>query len=306
MGGKTTLDGRVNPTATEGASNVEKRHSEIRRVIGVFFGRKLAAIGLIIILSLIITAVFAPWLAPYDPYKMDLRNKLAQPSLEHLLGTDNMGRDTLSRIIYGARSSLIVGVLAVGAAAIVGEFLGLIAGYFGGMTFHIIMRCIDALMAVPMLLNALIIAAVLGGGLQNVIIALSIGGIPAHCRMMCGQAMTIKQNDYVMAGRAMGMGNSRMMLVHIFPNAFPPLLVMVTIGLGATILAEASLSFLGIGIEPPGAAWGSMVNDGYKFLLTNPILSFAPGSAIMLTVFGFNMIGDGLRDAIDPSLRGVL
>ncbi len=303
---KSTEKSPVDPAAVAGAAKAEKTYSEIKRLIEVFFGRGLAVIGLIIILSLISTAAFAPWLAPYDPYKMDLRNKLANPSREHWLGTDNMGRDTLSRIIYGARSSLIVGILAVGASAIIGETLGLIAAYFGGAIFHIIMRCIDALMAIPMLLNALIIASVLGGGLQNVIIALAIGGIPGQCRMMCGQALTIQQNDYVLAGRAMGMSNLRMMLTQIFPNAFPPLLVMITIGLGATILAEASLSFLGIGIEPPGAAWGSMVNDGYKFLLTNPILSFAPGLAIMLTVFGFNMIGDGLRDAIDPKLRGIL
>ena len=303
---QSTFNIPANTNALETTAEADKAYSETRRFFQVFFGRGLAVIGLALILSLIFTAVFAPWLAPYDPYKMDLRNKLAQPSREHWLGTDNMGRDTLSRIIYGARSSLMVGIFAVGASAIIGETLGLIAGYFGGATFHIIMRCIDALMAIPMLLNALIIASVLGGGLQNVIIALAIGGIPGQCRMMCGQTLTVKQNDYVLAGRAMGMGNIRMMVAEIFPNAFPPLLVMISIGLGATILAEASLSFLGIGIEPPGAAWGSMVNDGYKFLLTNPILSFAPGLAIMLTVFGFNMVGDGLRDAIDPKLRGIL
>lgn len=303
---RETVTRLTNPAVQTDGTEVEKKYSETRRFLEVFFGRRLAVVGLVIIVSLILTAVFAPWLAPYDPYKMDLRNKLAEPSREHWLGTDNMGRDTLSRIIYGSRSSLIVGILAVGASAIIGEALGLIAGYFGGAAFHIIMRCIDALMAIPMLLNALIIASVLGGGLQNVIIALAIGGIPGHCRMMCGQTLTVKQNDYVLAGRAMGMRNPRMMLAEIFPNAFPPLLVMISIGMGATILAEASLSFLGIGIEPPGAAWGSMVNDGYKFLLTNPILSFAPGMAIMLTVFGFNMVGDGLRDAIDPKLRGIL
>jgi peptide/nickel transport system permease protein len=282
----------------------ESEYSEARRVFRVFFGRKLAVIGLVLIVILILTAIFAPWLAPYNPYKMDIPNKLASPSWNHPLGTDMLGRDVLSRIIYGSRTSLLVGVGAVGIASIVGGSLGLIAAYFGGATFHIIMRCIDALMAIPMLLNALIIASVLGGGLKNVIIALGIGMISGQCRMMCGQALSVKQNDYVLAGRAMGMSDMRMMLQQILPNAFPPLLVMITIGLGSTILAEAGLSFLGLGIAPPGAAWGSMINDGYKYLMTNPVLSFAPGVAIMLVVFGFNMMGDGLRDALDPKLRG--
>jgi peptide/nickel transport system permease protein len=282
----------------------EAQYSETRRVLRVFFGRKLAVIGLVLIVILILTAIFAPWLAPHDPYKLNIVNKLASPTRDYPLGTDMLGRDVLSRIIYGSRTSLLVGVGAVGIASIVGGSLGLIAAYFGGAVFHIIMRCIDALMAIPMLLNALVIASVLGGGLKNVIIALGIGMIAGQCRMMCGQALSVKQNDYVLAGRAMGMSDMRMMFQQILPNAFPPLLVMITIGLGSTILAEAGLSFLGLGIAPPGAAWGSMINDGYKYLMTNPVLSFAPGVAIMLVVFGFNMMGDGLRDALDPKLRG--
>jgi ABC-type dipeptide/oligopeptide/nickel transport system permease subunit len=164
----------------------------------------------------------------------------------------------------------------------------------------------DALMAVSMLLIALVIASVLGGGLKNVIIALGIGMLPVQVRMMCGQALTIKQNDYILAGRSMGMGDLRMMLRHIFPNAFPTFMIVTTVGLGTSILAEAGLSFLGVGVLPPGAAWGSMISDGYKFILTNPALSFSPGVAIMLVVFGFNMMGDGLRDALDTRLRGLL
>jgi ABC-type dipeptide/oligopeptide/nickel transport system permease subunit len=168
------------------------------------------------------------------------------------------------------------------------------------------MRFTDALMSVPMLILALVIASVLGGGLKNVIIALGVGGIAGYCRMMCAQAMTIKQNDYILAAETINVTDVRMMLRHIFPNAFPPILVMMTIGLGGVILAEAGLSFLGIGINPPEAAWGSMISDGYRFLLTNPILSLAPGFFIMLVVFGFNMVGDGLRDALDPRLRGTV
>ena len=281
-------------------------YSEIRRVTKVFLGRKVAVVGLVFVLLLILTAIFAPWLAPYDPNKLDLSNQLAQPSREQLLGTDTVGRDTLSRIIYGSRTSLTVGIIAVALSAIVGESLGLIAAYYGGIIFTIIMRLTDALMSIPMLLNALIIATLLGGGVKNVIIALAVGGVAGHCRMMCGMAMSIKQNDYILAERSTGVSDWRMITRHIFPNAFPPLLVMITIALGSTILAEAGLSFLGIGIIPPTCAWGSMVNDGYQYLLTNPVLSFAPGLAIMIVVFGFNMMGDGLRDSLDPRLRGTL
>ncbi len=281
-------------------------NSEFRRIVRVFFGRKVAVVGLIFILLLIITAIFAPLLAPYDPYKMDLSNQLAPPSREHLLGTDPLGRDTLSRIIYGSQTSLLVGITAVAISAIVGEAMGLVAALYGGWVFAVIMRFTDALMSIPMLLNALIVAALLGGGIKNVIIALAVGGLAGQCRMMCGQTLLIMQNDYILAERSIGVSDFRMILRHLFPNAFPPLLVMITIALGTTILAEASLSFLGIGIVPPTCAWGSMVNDGYKYLLTNPVLSFAPGLAIMLVVFGFNMMGDGLRDSLDPRLRGTL
>jgi peptide/nickel transport system permease protein len=287
-------------------AQIQQKYSETRRMIKVFFGRKLAVVGLAIITLLILTAIFAPWLALYDPYKLDIVHKLQQPGSKHWLGTDSLGRDVLSRIIYGTRTSLIIGIGAVGMAAVIGGSLGLIAAYFGRTIFHTIMRLIDALMAVPMMLTALVIASLLGGGVKNVVIALGISMISGQCRMMCAQAMTIKQNDYILAGRAMGMGNLRMMLFQILPNAFPPLLVMITIGLGATILAEAGLSFLGVGIVPPTPAWGSMVNEGYKYMLSNPVLAFAPGFAIMLTVFGFNMMGDGLRDALDPRLRGAI
>jgi ABC-type dipeptide/oligopeptide/nickel transport system permease subunit len=300
------LTDKTDFSANQMTSISVRRYSEFRRVINVFFGRKLSLIGFVIILFFILTAIFAPWIVPHDPFKIDLTKKLLKPNKEHILGTDSLGRDTLSRIIYASRTSLIVGTGSVGMAVIIGQSLGLIAGFFGGLIFAIIMRVTDALMASPMILNALVIATLLGGGLKNVIVALGIGMISGHCRLMCSQVLTIKQNEYVTAARAMGATNPRIMLGHIIPNSFPPLIVMITIGLGTAILAEAGLSFLGIGIEPPGAAWGSMVNDGYKYLLMRPMLSFAPGIAIMLTVFGFNMMGDGLRDALDPKLRGVI
>jgi ABC-type dipeptide/oligopeptide/nickel transport system permease subunit len=278
--------------------------SAFKRFRRVFFGRKIVIFGLIIILLLIIAAIFAPVLAPYDPYKQDLDSILIQPSREHVLGTDALGRDTLSRVIYGAQVSLIVGITAIIMAGTIGMALGLIAGYFGRMTYAIIMRCVDALMSLPMMVLVLVIAAMLGGGLKNVVVALGVSGVAMYARMMCGQTLTIRENDYIMVSRAMGASNIRIMMRHLLPNSFPPMIVLMTMQMGTMILAEAGLSFLGVGVEPPKAAWGAMVTDGYRYLFSNPILSFAPGLAVMLVVFAFNMVGDGLRDALDPRLRG--
>jgi peptide/nickel transport system permease protein len=276
------------------------------RFLKVFFGRKVVTFGFIIIVGLLFSALFAPQLAPYDPYEIDLDKTLLKPNWEHLLGTDALGRDTLSRIIYGTRTSLMVGFIAIAIASSVGMTLGLLAGYFGGLVNMVIMRLIDALMAFPIILKALIISALLGGGLKNVMIALGVGLISVYARLMCGQVLSVRENDYVMAGQVIGASNLRVMLRHVLPNCFPPLIVMLTLNMGAAILAEAGLSFLGIGIEAPGAAWGSMVADGYQYLLTHPVLSFAPGFAIMLVVLAFNLVGDGLRDALDPRLRGMI
>jgi ABC-type dipeptide/oligopeptide/nickel transport system permease subunit len=282
------------------------RVSEWRRFTRVFFGRGLVIFGAIVILILIITAFLAPVFAPYDPYAQDLESRLQSPSTAHWLGTDTIGRDTLSRVIYGTRTSLLIGLVAIGCAASIGMTLGLMAGYYGGWVYNVIMRIIDAIMVFPMMLLAMVIAALLGGGVVNVIIALSISMMPSYARLMSAQVMSIKQADYVMAERSLGANSLRIMLRHIFPNCLPPLIVLITMMLGATILAEAGLSFLGVGIKPPTAAWGAMVSEGREYLMTDPVLSIAPGAAIMLVVFAFNMVGDGLRDALDPRLRGVL
>jgi peptide/nickel transport system permease protein len=282
------------------------RVSAWRRFRRVFFQRKLVIFGLVVLLLLVFTAIFAEWLAPHDPYRGNLADSLSQPSRQFPLGTDIQGRDTLSRLIFGARTALLVGFLTVGIAAIVGIVLGLVAGHFGGFIGMIIMRFMDALMGFPMLLLALVIAAVLGSGIHNVIIALSVATTPGYARTMYGLTLSIRENDYVLAQRAMGASSLRIVVGHILPNALPPMIVLVTLQLGTLILAEAGLSFLGIGIKPPGAAWGAMVLDGYRYLRSNPVLSFAPGLAIMLVVFAFNMVGDGLRDALDPRLRGLL
>ena len=280
-------------------------YSEFRRMLSVFFGRPLPVAGLICIVLLIVVAVFAPLIAPYDPYQLDILNKLEHPSSQHLLGTDSLGRDTFSRIVYGTQTSLTIGISVVAISTAIGLALGLIAAYFGGIVYNVIMRFIDSLMAFPMILLALLVASLLGSGMKNIIIALSIGSLAAPCRMMCGVALSVKQNEYILAARTMGLGDIRIMFGQILPNSFAPLLVTVTIGLGAVILAEAGLSFLGIGIAPPTPAWGGMVNDGYKYLISNPVLAISPGVAIMIAVFGFNMIGDGLRDALDPRLRNI-
>jgi peptide/nickel transport system permease protein len=277
-----------------------------RRFVRVFFGRKVVLFGLIVLVVYVLVAIFAAPLAPYSYKEIDPDAVLVHPSSAHLLGTDAIGRDILSRLIYGIRPTLMVGLITISIAATCGTILGLIAGYFGGWIQTIIMRFIDALMGIPMILLALVIASALGGGLKNVIIALSIAMIAAFARVMCGQTLSLKENDYVIAGRSLGFTNLRLMMSHIVPNAFPPLIILATMNIGTVILMESGLSFLGIGIQAPDAAWGSMVAAGRNYLLTNPLLSTAPGIAIMLIVFSLNMVGDGLRDALDPRLRGTL
>ncbi len=283
-----------------------RRITETQRFLRVFLKRGLVIFGLVVLALFIIVSAFGPLFAPYNPNTQSLGEILQQPSAKHILGTDFMGRDTASRLIYGARMSLMVGVVALGIAAVIGIIAGMMAGFLGGWVNAVIMRLVDALMSFPMILLALLLAGLLGGGLKNVMIALGVALIPGYARLMCGQVLSIKENDYVMAGRSMGSSQWRIMFRHILPNSFPPLLVLVTMQIGAAILAEAGLSYLGIGISPPTASWGAMVSDGFKYLMTNPLLSFVPGLAIMLVVFAFNMVGDGLRDALDPRLRGTL
>jgi peptide/nickel transport system permease protein len=282
------------------------RVSELRRFIRVLTGRAVVVVGLVILIVLILTAIFAPLIAPYDPFKLDVTHRLETPSLKHWLGTDTVGRDTLSRVIFGTRTSLEIGMIAVSVAALIGISLGMIAGFLGGWTYAVIMRIMDALMAFPMILLALMIAAILGGGIQNVIIALAVGLIPGYARLMCGQVLVVKESDYIIAARSVGANPWYIMVRHIILNCLPPIIVFITMMLGSAILAEAGLSFLGIGVEAEVPTWGGMINDGRQYLLSNPILSFAPGVALMLVVFGFNMVGDGLRDALDPRLRGMI
>jgi peptide/nickel transport system permease protein len=291
---------------SETISKSPARVSPTKRFLRVFLGRGLVVFGMVIVFLFVLIALFGPLIAPYSPVKIDVAHKLESPSIQHWLGTDNFGRDTLSRLIYGSRNSLMVGVVAVVIAAFVGITAGMLAGFYGGWINIVIMRIVDALMSFPMILLALLIAGLLGSGLRNVMIALGVAMIPVYARLMCGQVLSIRENDYVMAGKSMGSSGARQLFLHILPNSFPPLIVLVTMQIGSAILAEAGLSYLGIGITPPDPSWGAMVNDGFKFVITNPILSFVPGLAIMLVVFAFSMVGDGLRDALDPRLRGTI
>lgn len=296
-------------TATTNAAQFTEappKHSGFKRFIRVLFRRKVVLAGVVVIAMLVFCAIFAPLITRYNPYVPDFGVRLQGPSWQHPMGTDSLGRDTLTRIIYGSRISLFVGLMAVFVASTIGMLLGLVAGYFEGIVHAVIMRCIDAVMSVPMIMLSLAIASLLGGGLFNIVVALGVAMIPAYARVMCAQALSVKQNDYVTAFRSLGAGSLRTMLLRVAPNCFPPLLVIMTMQIGLAILAEAGLSFLGVGVNPPQAAWGGMVSEGYQYLNEAPILSFAPGLAIILVVFSFNMVGDGLRDALDPRLRGVI
>jgi peptide/nickel transport system permease protein len=289
-----------------GTAEAPLRVTGWQRFRKVFLGRGLVVFGMVVILIFITVAIFAPLIAPYPPNKNDLEHTLSKPTQTHLLGTDVLGRDTLSRIIYGSRLSILIGLSVVFTACVTGMALGVLAGYYGGWVDILVMRVMDALMSFPMLLLAMMIATLMGSGIPNVIIALSVASIPGYARVMYALVLAAKESDYIQASRSSGASNIRIMLRHVFPNCISPIIVMITMMLGGVILAEAGLSFLGIGIKPPTATWGSMVSDGRNFLLSSPILSAAPGFAIMLVVFSFNMVGDGLRDALDPRLRGTL
>lgn len=292
--------------SNHGVAEATARVSGFRRFWRVFLTRGVVKFGAVVLFLLIVIALFAPFIAPCDPNVIDLTNTLSQPSAQHWLGTDTLGRDILSRLIYGSRISLQCGAYVVLVSASIGVTLGTIAGYYGGWPYNIIMRIVDAKMAFPGIVLTLLLASVLGRGIGNVIIALSISFVPAYARMMCGMVLSAKENDYIQACRAMGASNVRIMLRHVFPNCFAPLIIMMSMALGGATLAEAGLSYLGIGIPPPTPTWGGMVNDGQLYLLYFPILSLAPGVAVTLLVFSFNMVGDGLRDALDPRLRGTV
>ena len=268
-----------------------------------FKRHRLGLLGAVIVIALLLAAIFAPWLAPRDPHQVDFGNILVSPSLEHLFGTDHLGRDILSRIIFGTRIALVVGSGSVGIAVFFGVLGGLLAGYFGKMIDAIIMRSLDVVWAFPPILLALALVAVLGPSLSTVIFSISIVGIPAHTRIVRGSVMSVKQKTYVLAAKAAGINPWRIIWNHILPNILPPVLVISTLSIATSIMIEAILSFLGLGMQPPSDSWGLMVSEGQKYLRTHPHYSIFPGVMIMVVVFAFNAVGDALRDAWDPKLK---
>jgi ABC-type dipeptide/oligopeptide/nickel transport system permease subunit len=249
-------------------------------------------------------AALAPILAPYDPYKQNLRCVLQPPSSAHWLGTDNVGRDLLSRVIYGARVSLFVGVTATFVSAILGVVIGLVAGYVGGRLDSAVMRLTDAFMCFPYLIFVLALAAALGPGLTNIVAAFCVLGWTGFARIVRGQVLLLRELPYVEAARAAGLGEARVMFRHVLPNALAPVIVAASITIGLAILTESGTAFLGLGAEPPTASWGEELRVGYTYLERVPLFSLAPGLLITATVLAFNFVGDGLRDALDPRLRG--
>jgi len=267
-----------------------------------FVSDRLAATGLAIVVLLSLAALFAPVLAPYDPTVIDPLRGLEGSSRDHLLGTDELGRDVLSRLLMGARWSLGIAFLATSCVMTVGTLVGLIAGYLGGWVDAVVMRVVDALLALPNLVLYLAIIGTLGPGIRNVFIALVVISWASYARVMRGLVLSVRERAFVRASRSLGAGNSRLMLRHILPNVISPIVVLATLQLGGTILALAALGFFGLGAQPPTPEWGTMINQGRLFLQTNPGLMVYPGIAISLAVLGFNLMGDGLRDVLDPQL----
>jgi peptide/nickel transport system permease protein len=264
---------------------------------------RLGPLGVVVMLVALGVAIFAPLISPYDPLKQDLGNTLARPDRAHLMGTDNVGRDVLSRMIWGTRVSLLAGFGSVALAMMTGGLLGLLAGYAGGQTDGLVMRVMDAVLSFPPLVLALALGAVLGAGLTGVVIALGVVYTPTFARLMRGQVLTITARDYVEAARALGAPGWRVAWHHVLPNAAAPIVIQASLSVAFAILAEASLSFLGLGIQPPGASWGSMINAGRGYLQQAPWIVFWPGTALFVTVVGLNFVGDAVREALDPRLR---
>lgn len=286
---------------------IEPEKKKVKKEAGLMkklMRNRLAAIGLTITALMTLIAIFAPLIATHSPNQMDVAHSLAVPGTDgHLLGTDNYGRDLFSRLVYGARISLMVGIAAVIFGAFFGTLLGLVSGYFGGRLDAIIMRTMDGLFAFPFILLAITLMTVLGQGLVNVIIAIGIANIPGFARIVRGQVLSVKEEEFIEVTKSLGATNGRIILQHILPNCMAPLIVYGTMSVAGAIISEAALSFLGLGVQPPTASWGSILKDGKDYLVLSPHMATFSGLAILLTVLGINLFGDGLRDALDPKMK---
>ena len=273
------------------------------RALRLPLGRDLgiqARAGILIVALIALGALTAPWLLPWDPATQDLANRLQGPTWQHWFGLDELGRDILARVLLGARVSLLVGVIVVGVSSVLGMAIGGVSGYYGGRVDQLIGRVMDVLMAFPGMLLAIALVAVLGPSLVNVVLALTVIGWVGYARLVRGQVLRAREFDYVTAARALGAKTPRILMQHVLPSAVPALLVQATLGMAGAILSEAALSFLGLGVQPPTPSWGSMINGGRVHLLDAPHLTIFPGVLLAIVVLGFNFLGDGLRDALDP------
>ena len=294
-------------TGTEPAARSYRRSAAALAwsgLLAAFNANKTSWIGLGVFLAVCLAAVFAPLLAPHDPLEQDILYRLKAPTAEFLLGTDFYGRDTLSRLIYGARISLVIGLLAILSAMLIGSAIGLFAGYYGGPADIVIMQAMDVLLAFPSLILGLIVVAMLGPSISNLVIAIALTAIPPFARIARAPTLAIKEREFVEAGRSLGYSDLRLMFGHILPNIMPEILVMGSLWLATAIRVEASLAFIGLGVSPPTPTWGGMIREGFDNILDSFWLALFPSIAILIVVFALNLLGDGLRDAIDPKLRG--
>ncbi len=281
----------------------QKQSITAEKIKLLFKQNKLAVFSAGVILVIALMAIFAPLVAPYEPTKQDLLHRLAGPSMKHILGTDELGRDVFSRLLYGARVSLSIGLIPTLASMTIGTVLGLAAGYYGKKVDFIIMRLADVTLAFPSILLAMVVMYTVGAGLINIYIALIIVGWAGTARVVRSQTLSLKEMEYVEAAKSIGVKSHRIMFQHILPNCIPSLIVLFTLNIPASILSESSLSFLGIGAQPPSTSWGLMVSDGKQYLFSDPTIAIAPGVAILIIALAFNFLGDGLRDILDPYMK---
>lgn len=277
--------------------------SFLRDTVRVFRKNKMAMLGLILVSLLFFVAFFIPLISPHDPYRVALDEQFLPPSSTYWLGTDNFGRDLLTRILYGARISLLVGIVPSFISLMIGAIMGIISGYYGGRIDFIIMRLADTMIAFPSLLLAMVVMYTLGANLFNIFIALSLVGWAGVARVVRSQTLALKEKEFIEAARAVGTTRAKIMVRHIFPNIVPTLIVLFSLSIPEAIMWESSLSFLGVGVQPPEASWGLLVAKGKEYLFASPLVAIMPGVAILITVLAFNFIGDGLRDALDPYMK---
>lgn len=286
------------------AGSGRRRPRWLEATLAAFSANKTSWFGLVVVVAVVIAAVLAPWIAPHDPLEQDIFSRLKPPDETYPLGTDYFGRDILSRLLYGAQISLVIGVLSTVVALVVGSLVGILAGWYGGRFDVVVMQAMDMLLAFPALILGLILVAMLGPTVTNIVIAIAATSVPSFARIARAPTIAVKERDFVQAGRALGFSDLRLMAGHVLPNIFPEILVMGSLWLANAIRTEASLAFIGLGVKPPTPTWGGMIREGFENILDSWWLVLSPSLAILIVVFALNVLGDGLRDAIDPKLKG--